>query len=280
MPRHGLGFLAGLAAAAVLLAAPAPGGAQAPTAFRSALLGEPPHIDPQRMADFGSFTVTSQIYSTLTILDDKLQIVPYAAEKWTVSPDGLTWTFKLRDNLVFHNGRKADANDVKYSLIAARLAGLALAELLPAHVGRRRLRGGEQAGREGALRRPRGRPPDRRDPPPVAAEGRPGDAPLAHLDGHHRPRGGGGRRGELGRGAADRDGPLEAQGVGPPLEGRVRRVPPVLRGEAEGRPAGDADRPGAGDAAGDVPERRAGRGPGPAGGLPAAQGRSPAGARR
>jgi ABC-type transport system substrate-binding protein len=105
-----------LAAAVVLFVAVAPAGAQAPTAFRSALLGEPPHIDPQRMADFGSFTVTTQIYSTLTILDDKLQIVPYAAEKWTVSRDGLTWTFKLRDNLVFHNGRKADANDVKYSL--------------------------------------------------------------------------------------------------------------------------------------------------------------------
>jgi ABC-type transport system substrate-binding protein len=105
-----------LAAAVVLFVAVAPAGAQAPTAFRSALLGEPPHIDPQRMADFGSFTVTTQIYSTLTILNDKLQIVPYAAEKWTVSPDGLAWTFKLRDNLVFHNGRKADASDVKYSL--------------------------------------------------------------------------------------------------------------------------------------------------------------------
>ena len=116
MPRHGLGFLAVLGAAVVLFVAVAPAGAQAPTAFRSALLGEPPHIDPQRMADFGSFTVTSQIYSTLTILNDKLQIVPYAAEKWTVSPDGLTWTFKLRDNIVFHNGRKADASDVKYSL--------------------------------------------------------------------------------------------------------------------------------------------------------------------
>jgi peptide/nickel transport system substrate-binding protein len=116
MPRHRFGLFAVLAIAVVLFVAVAPAGAQAPTAFRSALLGEPPHIDPQRMADFGSFTVTSQIYTTLTILNDKLQIVPYAAEKWTVSPDGLAWTFKLRDNLVFHNGRKADANDVKYSL--------------------------------------------------------------------------------------------------------------------------------------------------------------------
>jgi oligopeptide transport system substrate-binding protein len=116
MPRYGFGFRTVLAAAAVLLAATLPGGALAQTTFRSVLVGEPPHIDPQRMADFGSYTVASQVYSTLTILDEKLQIVPYAAEKWTVSRDGLTWTFKLRDNIVFHNGRKADANDVKYSL--------------------------------------------------------------------------------------------------------------------------------------------------------------------
>ena len=120
MPRHGLGSLAVLVAAVVLFAAVAPAGTQAPTTFRSALLVSRRTSIPQRMADFGSYTVTSQIYSTLTILDEKLQIVPYAAEKWTVSPDGQTWTFKLRNNLVFHNGRKADANDVKYSL--SRLA--------------------------------------------------------------------------------------------------------------------------------------------------------------
>src|SRR5262245_17613699 len=116
MPRDGFGFRAVLSAAVLLLAATVPVGAQAQTTFRSALVGEPPHIDPQRMADFGYYTVASQVYSTLTILDDKLQIVPYTAEKWTVSRDGLTWTFKLRDNIFFHNGRKADANDVKYSL--------------------------------------------------------------------------------------------------------------------------------------------------------------------
>lgn len=97
-----------------VLAAVPPAGAQ--TVFRSALVGEPPHIDPQRMADFGSATVTAQIYTTLVTVDDKLQLVPDAAERWSVSRDGLTWTFKLRDTLVFHNGRKADAHDVKYSL--------------------------------------------------------------------------------------------------------------------------------------------------------------------
>jgi ABC-type transport system substrate-binding protein len=116
MRRTILGSLALLVATAVWLGPAMPGRAQSPTVFRSALVGEPPHVDPQRMADFGSFTVTNQVYSTLTILDDKLQIVPLAAEKWSASRDGLVFTFKLRDNLVFHNGRKADANDVKYSL--------------------------------------------------------------------------------------------------------------------------------------------------------------------
>jgi oligopeptide transport system substrate-binding protein len=97
------------------LASP-PATGQTPTAFRFPLLGEPPHIDPLRMADFGSATVTIQVYSTLVTLDDQLRIAPLAAKSWTVSRDGLVYTFKLRDNLVFHNGRKADANDVKYSL--------------------------------------------------------------------------------------------------------------------------------------------------------------------
>jgi peptide/nickel transport system substrate-binding protein len=108
--------LSALTAAIVLALAAPPPGAQTPVVFRSALVGEPPHIDPQRMADFGSATVTAQVYSTLVRVDDKLQIVPLAAQSWSVSRDGLTWTFKLRDNLVFHNGRKADASDVKYSL--------------------------------------------------------------------------------------------------------------------------------------------------------------------
>jgi ABC-type transport system substrate-binding protein len=96
------------------------GPAAAQTVFRSALVGEPPHVDPQRMADFGSHTVTTQVYTTLVRVDEQLRIAPYAAESWTVSPDGLVWTFKLRNNLVFHNGRKADAGDVRYSL--SRLA--------------------------------------------------------------------------------------------------------------------------------------------------------------
>ena len=95
MPRHRLMLPIVLSVAVALLAA-APAGTQAPITFSLRAAGRAAaHRSPSGWPTSAPYTVTSQIYSTLTILDEKLQIVPYAAEKWTVSPDGLTWTFKL-----------------------------------------------------------------------------------------------------------------------------------------------------------------------------------------
>ena len=44
------------------------------------------------------------------------QFVGDAAESWNVSPDGLTYTFRLRDNVLFHDGSKVDATAVKFSI--------------------------------------------------------------------------------------------------------------------------------------------------------------------
>jgi ABC-type dipeptide transport system, periplasmic component len=42
--------------------------------------------------------------------------MPDLAESYTISDDGLTYTFKLRPNLKFHNGRAVTSADVKYSI--------------------------------------------------------------------------------------------------------------------------------------------------------------------
>src|ERR1700759_5118162 len=52
------------------------------------------------------------IYDTLFALDEKLEAQPQMVESWTVSDDKLTWTFKLRDGLKWHDGQPVTAADV------------------------------------------------------------------------------------------------------------------------------------------------------------------------
>jgi len=44
------------------------------------------------------------------------KFVPDAAESWQISPDGLLYTFKLKKNVLFHDGTKVDAAAVKFSI--------------------------------------------------------------------------------------------------------------------------------------------------------------------
>src|ERR1041384_2178183 len=56
------------------------------------------------------------VYDTLFALDDKLQVKPQMVDSWTVSDDKLTWTFKLRSGLTFHDGQAVTAEDCIASL--------------------------------------------------------------------------------------------------------------------------------------------------------------------
>src|SRR5262245_17683224 len=56
------------------------------------------------------------IYDTLFAIDEKLQVKPQMVENWTTSPDGLTWTFTLRDGLEWHDGAPVKAEDCVASL--------------------------------------------------------------------------------------------------------------------------------------------------------------------
>ena len=66
--------------------------------------------------DWQNWSVIKSIFDGL--MDYKpgtTELVPDLAESYTVSDDGLTYTFKLRDGVKFHNGRPMTSADVKYS---------------------------------------------------------------------------------------------------------------------------------------------------------------------
>ena len=56
------------------------------------------------------------LFAGLTSLNEKLEVVPDLAEKWTVSNDGRVYLFTLRRGAKFHDGRAITAADVKFSL--------------------------------------------------------------------------------------------------------------------------------------------------------------------
>ncbi len=56
------------------------------------------------------------IYDTLFSDDENMQPKPQMVDKWETSPDGLTWTFTLRDGLAFHDGAPVTSDDVIASL--------------------------------------------------------------------------------------------------------------------------------------------------------------------
>jgi peptide/nickel transport system substrate-binding protein len=100
-----------------LAAAGMPAAAQAPRdRFVFALSGGPDTLDPQLTSATLAFQVNKSLYDTLVEPDDEGKLVPALAESWTVSPDGLTWTFRLRAGVKFHHGKTLDAGDVKATL--------------------------------------------------------------------------------------------------------------------------------------------------------------------
>ena len=56
------------------------------------------------------------LYDTLFAMDEKFQVKPQMVDSYTTSDDGLTWTFKLRDGLEWHDGQPVTAEDCVASL--------------------------------------------------------------------------------------------------------------------------------------------------------------------
>ncbi|HEY9053835.1 MAG TPA: ABC transporter substrate-binding protein, partial [Rectinemataceae bacterium] len=106
-------FAASLLALALLMASAGTAFAQGSGLLNFGLSGNPDTLDPHKTSGTLTFQVLKSFYDTLVEPDQKGKLVPALAESWTVSPDGLTWTFKLRTGVVFHNGQSFSSRDVK-----------------------------------------------------------------------------------------------------------------------------------------------------------------------
>lgn len=77
---------------------------------------DPNTLDPALSGDVGSAFVIRQLFSGLVRLDVNLEVQPDLAETWQISEDGLIYTFTLRADARFADGRAITSADVIYSL--------------------------------------------------------------------------------------------------------------------------------------------------------------------
>ena len=80
------------------------------------LFSDPPTLDPHLTTDTASATIIVEVFGGLVTISPELAIVPDLAESWDISSDGRTYTFHLRQNARFHNGRPVTAEDIRWSL--------------------------------------------------------------------------------------------------------------------------------------------------------------------
>ena len=74
---------------------------------------EPICLDPHNNGDMPQTYVARQFLDSLVSERPDGTVVPWLADSWTVSPDGLTYTFKIKQGVKFHDGTPLDAAAVK-----------------------------------------------------------------------------------------------------------------------------------------------------------------------
>jgi peptide/nickel transport system substrate-binding protein len=114
--------------------------AQAQNVFNFGVYFEPSGVDPHISTDAAATWMANNLYDTLvryetTTQDDGTVVgttdyVPWLAESWTVSDDGRTFVFQIRDGVPFHNGDILTADDVAFSLRRVLTLNFAPAQLL------------------------------------------------------------------------------------------------------------------------------------------------------
>ncbi len=77
---------------------------------------DPPTLDPHLTTDATSARIIVEVFGGLVTIDPDLNIVPDLAESWDISDDGRVYTFRLRPDAKFHDGKPVTAHDVVWSL--------------------------------------------------------------------------------------------------------------------------------------------------------------------
>lgn len=81
-----------------------------------ALAGEPETLDPANALTLAAEAAGRPLFDGLLNLGPGFEPRPALAEKWTVTPDGLRYTFFLRRGVHFHDGTPFDAEAARYNL--------------------------------------------------------------------------------------------------------------------------------------------------------------------
>lgn len=77
---------------------------------------EPTCLDPHVGGNYPQALLAGQFLESLVSRDESGEIIPWLAESWTTSDDGLTWEFTLRDEVTFTDGTPFDAEAVKVNV--------------------------------------------------------------------------------------------------------------------------------------------------------------------
>ena len=93
-----------------------PHAAAAKMVFQRGNAAEPDTLDPALTSSTWESHIVGDLFLGLTTEDPQAHPIPAIAESWTVTPDGLTWTFKLRKGMVWSDGVPVKASDVAFSM--------------------------------------------------------------------------------------------------------------------------------------------------------------------
>jgi len=117
-------WMAWIACGILGLALPlAPGAAPAGTVLRIAADGDISDVDLHMTTHYLNRVVLLNVYDMLFALGEDMGPRPSLADRYSVSPDGLTYTVTLRRGVKFHSGKTLDAKDVVYSITKMQAKG-------------------------------------------------------------------------------------------------------------------------------------------------------------